>query len=330
MTSLPAPRAALAAWFFGLAVFAAVLAAIVHLSELEELTRLLRGLRPMWLLAAIALQGLTYLCAAAVWQAALAQQDHRLPLSVLVPVAFAMLFANQAFPTGGVSGSVVVVRALRRRNIPADAVMGALLVGLLTTYHAALLATVVAWPALLAVHAANRSILAILGIFSLVALAMPVAVVRYWRKGAPWLRAKLGRVPSIANALRVAEQAPTGLLTDRRLYVLVMTFQFAEILFDAATLQVLLNALGVHVAPAATFASFVVASAVFHVVPVPLGLGTYEGTLVAMLHLMQVPIEAALAATLLLRGFTLWLPMLPGLICARRELAGEPTPALHS
>lgn len=35
---------------------------------------------------------------------------------------------------------------------------------------------------------------------------------------------------------------------------------------------------------------------------------------------MGVPIEAALTVTLLLRGFTLWLPMAPGLWFARREL----------
>jgi uncharacterized membrane protein YbhN (UPF0104 family) len=38
--------------------------------------------------------------------------------------------------------------------------------------------------------------------------------------------------------------------------------------------------------------------------PIPLGLGVFEGASVAVLHLTGVPVEAALAATLLLRGFT--------------------------
>jgi len=54
---------------------------------------------------------------------------------------------------------------------------------------------------------------------------------------------------------------------------------------------------------------------------VPLGLGTFEATCVAMLRTLGVLLEAALTATLLLRGFTLWLPMLPGLLLARRELS---------
>jgi hypothetical protein len=36
--------------------------------------------------------------------------------------------------------------------------------------------------------------------------------------------------------------------------------------------------------------------------------------------LLGIPVEAALTSTLLLRGFTLWLPMLPGLWLAKREL----------
>lgn len=54
--------------------------------------------------------------------------------------------------------------------------------------------------------------------------------------------------------------------------------------------------------------------------PVPLGLGSFEAALIAMLHLTGVSLEAALTATLMLRGFTLWLPMLPGLWCARNAV----------
>jgi uncharacterized protein (TIRG00374 family) len=68
------------------------------------------------------------------------------------------------------------------------------------------------------------------------------------------------------------------------------------------------------------FVSFVVASMVATLAWVPGGLGTFEGTSVAMLHVHGVTIEAALAATLLARGFTFWLPMALGLAIARREM----------
>lgn len=51
---------------------------------------------------------------------------------------------------------------------------------------------------------------------------------------------------------------------------------------------------------------------------VPGGLGTFEGTSVALLHAHGVAIEAALAATITLRGFTFWQPMLPRFWATRR------------
>jgi len=54
----------------------------------------------------------------------------------------------------------------------------------------------------------------------------------------------------------------------------------------------------------------------------PGGVGAFEVGSVVLLRVLSIPLEAALTATLLLRGLTLWLPMLPGLWLARREVAG--------
>jgi uncharacterized membrane protein YbhN (UPF0104 family) len=53
---------------------------------------------------------------------------------------------------------------------------------------------------------------------------------------------------------------------------------------------------------------------------VPLGLGSFEATSIATLRLMGVPFEAALSATLLYRGFALWLPLGIGLVLMRRQM----------
>jgi uncharacterized membrane protein YbhN (UPF0104 family) len=41
-----------------------------------------------------------------------------------------------------------------------------------------------------------------------------------------------------------------------------------------------------------------------------------------MLAMLHVPVEAAIAATLLLRSLTLWLPLLPGLFMIRAGMRG--------
>jgi uncharacterized membrane protein YbhN (UPF0104 family) len=51
-----------------------------------------------------------------------------------------------------------------------------------------------------------------------------------------------------------------------------------------------------------------------------MGLGSFEAVSVAMMRLFGVPFEAAVSATLLFRGFTLWVPLIPGGWLARKEL----------
>ena len=69
------------------------------------------------------------------------------------------------------------------------------------------------------------------------------------------------------------------------------------------------------------FTSFVLASVVATLSPIPLGLGTFEGSCTGLLHVMGGGLEASLAATLILRGLTLWVPMVPGLWLIGREKA---------
>ena len=50
----------------------------------------------------------------------------------------------------------------------------------------------------------------------------------------------------------------------------------------------------------------------------PGGLGVFEGVAVLTLHQIGAPVPAALSATLLFRGLSYWLPMIPGFIVSRR------------
>jgi hypothetical protein len=92
---------------------------------------------------------------------------------------------------------------------------------------------------------------------------------------------------------------------------------------DALTFWVIFRSLGAAVNFMTAFVAFVMASVVATISFVPLGLGTFEASAVAILSLLGVGIEAALAATLLLRGLTFWLPMLPGVWLAHREMRGR-------
>lgn len=118
-----------------------------------------------------------------------------------------------------------------------------------------------------------------------------------------------GPVAKLATFLSCAR---TDMLRDGRLILEAFVLQIGIFLLDGATLWIAARSIAITIDPISAFLSFVLASVVATLSPIPLGLGTFEGTCTALLHIMGSNIEGSLAATLILRGFTLWLPMMPG------------------
>jgi uncharacterized membrane protein YbhN (UPF0104 family) len=172
-------------------------------------------------------------------------------------------------------------------------------------------------------HGVGPAAVAVAAIFAVFVVGVPVSVLSVrWLPDSPWLR-RLRRIPGAAPLLEAVAAASSAPLRDPVLMVKTTALQLAVFLLDAATLYVMLRALDQTATPLSVFASFMVADVVATVGPIPLGLGVFEGASVTMLHLTGISLEAALAGTLLLRGFTFWLPMVPGLWLARRELGGQ-------
>ncbi|HEY6916606.1 MAG TPA: lysylphosphatidylglycerol synthase domain-containing protein, partial [Allosphingosinicella sp.] len=113
------------------------------------------------------------------------------------------------------------------------------------------------------------------------------------------------------------------LLNDRRLILGAAGFNLLIFLVDTATLQVCLFALGGNASFATALIALVMASIAVTLGPIPLGLGSFEALSIAMLHFLGINLALAAAGTLLLRGFTLWLPLIPGLLLSRRLLRRE-------
>jgi glycosyltransferase 2 family protein len=116
-------------------------------------------------------------------------------------------------------------------------------------------------------------------------------------------------------------EVPNDLVRDPALLAGTLACQLAIILTDALTLWLVCRAIGAPVELWVAFAGFTIGAIVAMIAPSPLGLGTFEAGTTGMLVLLGMPLEAALSATLLLRGLTFWLPMVPGILIARRELS---------
>jgi uncharacterized membrane protein YbhN (UPF0104 family) len=90
--------------------------------------------------------------------------------------------------------------------------------------------------------------------------------------------------------------AHTDMLRDGKLILEAFLLQIGVFLLDAATLwMIAARSIGLAVDPISAFLSFVLASGVATLSPIPLGLDTFEGTCTGLLHTLG---EAASQAVL--------------------------------
>jgi uncharacterized membrane protein YbhN (UPF0104 family) len=322
-TAHGASRLTGAAWIFAVLAFGAVVAIVAQRGEIAAVCRLLLHADPRWLLLGCVFQMLTYVMAAGVWQVALRATGQHQPLGSLMELALAMLFGNQAVPSVGLSGGLLVVEALVRRGVPKTAAMSALVLGLVTTYIAFLVALTLTLVLVRESHTSTVIAVGAASAFGLMAGAVTFGIFEFERLPPAWRR-RLSHAPIVGTALSGLLTAPVEGLRHGMMVLKATVLQLTEIGFDAATLGVSLIALRSPLAPGAVLSCYVIASVASRVAFAPLGIGTFEAGSVTLLHLAGVALGPALAATLIFRGLTLWLPMLPGLWCARRALRTRP------
>jgi undecaprenyl-diphosphatase len=93
--------------------------------------------------------------------------------------------------------------------------------------------------------------------------------------------------------------------------------EVAFLAFTAAGIVATLAAIGAHFSVVAVVAVYIVASNVGQLLPTPGGLGAVEGALVAGLTAIGIPASTAIAAALVSRVLSFWLPVLPGIVAFR-------------
>ncbi|MEK1890493.1 MAG: lysylphosphatidylglycerol synthase transmembrane domain-containing protein [Phyllobacterium sp.] len=309
-----------AGWLSGILVLGVFIGFALHFGDVAVFLSTLKSADPFWLAAAATCQIATYACAAAVWLRVLSRAEARLSFAGLFRLAVVQLFANQALPSGGLSGAAIVARGLARRGVPSSLVTTALLVGGFSYYLSYLIVGLSAFVILWHSGDLGSAWLPLATAFITVLLALAgVTFLLIRRQGRIIPKTALGWAP-MAKLATILSGARTDMLRDGRLILEAFSLQIGIFLLDAATLWIAARSVGLTINPVSAFLSFVLASVVATLSPIPLGLGTFEGTCTGLLHIMGSSIEGSLAATLILRGFTLWLPMMPGLWLMRKEM----------
>ncbi len=304
-------------WFFGLGLLVAVVMFATHHSEEMAFAQLVLHARPGWLIVALLLQMGTYVTEARIWQRVLCRAKISKPLRSYVGLALAKLFMDQAIPSVGLSGTLLVIQALDRRRVPRGASMAAVVIDLVSYYAAYTLALGIALVIVWGLGDLTPLMALPACIFAPLAAAVPIALL--WVSGGRTLPGWIERLPLIRPALRALGEATPTIAHDVWLIMRCTGLQVAIFTLDAGTLWIMLWALSLAVNPAPVFASLMLSTLARTLGVIPGGLGVFEAVSVATLKLIGVPVAAGLAAALLFRFFTFWLPMAPGLILARRE-----------
>lgn len=320
------------AWLFGAAILATVIAAALHLSEERALVVAAEHAAPTWILAALAVQVATYLAPAAVWRLVAHAGGYRLPLGQAYRLSLAKLFIDQALPSGGLSGATLVAHALERHGMPRHLVMASLVISLIS-YYAAYVACLAAALAIFSLNGHSNGVLFALSVVFIAYAALLVWAALALSGRSPRLPPRALEHLRLAKAgLQLLNQADRRLVRNVPLLSRAMLWQLLLVFLDVTTLWMLVRAVGVAAPFSGVFASFMAASLLRTVGFIPGGLGTFEATAVFTLKMSGVPIAEALAATLLFRGLSFWLPMVPGLIFSRAALRhpnGRARPALR-
>jgi uncharacterized protein (TIRG00374 family) len=307
-------------WLLGGLLVAGLVVAALHWGDVKKFGQLLAHARPVWLGVAALLQLGTYSSLAAQWWLALRRGRTPEPMRKLIRLTLAKYFADQVVPTAGMSGNVVLIDRLVRLGVPRGNAVAALLLQVIAYYASyaigALIVLILLW------WKSRMSVLlggAVL-LFLAVAISIPVLILWLHRQGQGKMPRWLSRWSKARDFFELVGEAPKGLIRDARLIASMTALNGLVFLADAATMQACVLALNVHAPLSAGYIAFMLASIAVILGPVPMGLGSFEAVSIAMLRLFGVPFEAAISATLLFRGFTLWLPLIPGGLLLRREM----------
>ncbi len=313
----------------------ATLLVVTRFASLRDLAGSFSRARPGWLVAAAAAHCAFLVLYAELYRRAFAMVGLRGRLVHLLPVYLASTVANAVAPSGGAAAAAVFVADANRRGQPgARAVVGSIVV---LVADLASLAPFLAWAlAVLGGRSDLRAWLA-LGTGAFLALvALLVAALAMGRRHARALARPLRWVERIANrvfarfrrrAIRPGwaedtvdqlAQASAAAASRPGGAAAALGLGAGLHVVNALTLGALFAAFGLPVAPGALVAGFSMGIVFYVVGIVPQGLAVVEGVMAYVFTSLGYDASRVAAAVLVFRALNVVLPVVLGLVFARR------------
>jgi uncharacterized protein (TIRG00374 family) len=289
-----------------------------------------RRFQPLWLVAMLALQGLSLAC---LW---LLQQLALRPVA-MAPVVTSQLAGNalaKIAPGGGALGAALQYRMLVQAGVQREKAVGGLTVVNLFTFAMVLALPVLAIPTLLRggvdqnlieVAASGIAVFAVLAVLGSVMLATDDLLLWVGRS-AQRIRNRLRRRSPPVTTLpsRLLRERDRILATFGPRWKRALAVTIGRWAFDFATLLAALAAVHASPSPGLVLLAFCAAQVLAQIPLTPGGLGFVEAGLTGMLTLAGVSPGDAVLATFAYRLFSYWLPLplgLVGVVGHRRVIA---------
>lgn len=304
-------------WLLGAALLVGLLTVALNLSSAADFLRLAESVAPAWLAVAVATQLGTYVAEGAGWAIVARAGGHPIRLWLSTRMSVVKLFVDQALPSAGLSGTAAFGMALQARGVPSPLVLVAVAVDIATYYIAYVIALAIALAIAVDQGLASAFVLAVAALFAAIAIAIAVAVLALTGRRVRVLAAIASRFKPIRKAVELIEGADPKLARSPTILAKATGCQLGVFVLDAATLWLAVRSLGVAAPIGAVFASFMLANLFRTLSIVPAGLGTFDAMAVAMLSASGLTVPVALSATLLFRGLSFFLPLVPGALLAQ-------------
>ncbi|WP_411816068.1 lysylphosphatidylglycerol synthase transmembrane domain-containing protein [Hyphococcus sp. DH-69] len=320
LTSSPRVRQQIAFLLFGITALAAVILVAVNSSEIGSFAAQAARAEPIWLILAFLSQILTYFCDAAAWKIVLHRLGSSLTMLKLLPLSVAKLFADQAIPSAGVSGGAFFLYALGRRNVPQEAAFSVFAFVSLAFLFAFLASAMVSFFSIADGGDVGSDLVDSIATFAAIILFGVLAIISFLlfqpRKPPKWL----AKIPAGERGFELIAAAAENIKSNPLLFLKTSLIQLTERILDGVTLWLAIYAVDGSASFYLCFIAVVLASVAATIAPIPMGLGSFEGGMIATLTAAGVDVENALTATLIYRGLSLWLPLLPGFFIIQREM----------
>lgn len=299
--------------------------------ELIEVGHILRQANPLWLGAALLVQGLVYLCFASVYWRTLQLLGYHLRLISLYGVAFVAIFLGRVFPVGGTSTFAFLLYQLRRRGIPDGTGAVAVTIDGLSYLIAFFVLLTGGFIYLFTHGELGVNQVRIVALLTLAIIALGMYVWGLSRDRALLTKRAIGLKDWLARLLRrdwsdtrvlsfLAEIYEGGALIgrDRAGFIQIVGLHLVALLLDCVTLLLLFWSIGLWPHFSVVLLSYSLAYFLSTISSLPGGGGSFEITMTATMVTLGIDQPVALSVTLLYRLLAFWLPLAISAVIYRR------------